>query len=129
MQAWVPEDFNLHVELNQGNIIGVNMKDTKLLSKRVHFATKGQNALFSARRLRNDECTINTVDGDVSIGSYIETGLLNLQTHKGNIQIGKKLGIGKTGLIETKGGSVTVGSVFSNMATLPEQLFGSLLHL
>ncbi|TNV78736.1 hypothetical protein FGO68_gene2311 [Halteria grandinella] len=123
IQAWLPEDFNLHIHLTRGDITGMNMKDTKLLSKRVHLTTMGQNARVSARRLRNDECTISTVDGDVSIGSYIETGVLKVKTEKGNVQIGKKLGIGKNGVIETQQGCVQVGSIFSKMAQLPEQSY------
>ncbi|TNV79073.1 hypothetical protein FGO68_gene16007 [Halteria grandinella] len=123
IQAWLPEDFNLHIHLTKGDITGMNMKDTKLLSKRVHLTTMGQNARVSARRLRNDECTISTVDGIVTIGSYIETGVLKVRTEKGNVQIGKKLGIGKNGVIETKQGSIVVGSIFSKMAQLPEQSY------
>lgn len=41
IQAWLPEDFNLHIHLTKGDITGMNMKDTKLLSKRVHLTTMG----------------------------------------------------------------------------------------
>jgi hypothetical protein len=82
--AWVPEDFNLDVHI-EGNINGVNMKDTKLISKNVSFITEGRDSSVSARRLRNDMCTIKTNHGSVSIGSYIETGELDLQTESGNI--------------------------------------------
>ena len=57
--AWVPEDFNLHVQVN-GNITGINMKDTKLISKNVTLIADGQHSSVSARRLRNDKCCIMT---------------------------------------------------------------------
>jgi hypothetical protein len=120
VQAWVPEDFNLHVDIIEGDITGVNMKDTKLISSAVSLITRGTHSTIQTKRLRNDLCTLKTIDGDVKIDSYIETGLLHLETQGGNIQITKKLGIGKFGKIETQRGRVQIGSVFSNMAKLPE---------
>lgn len=90
VQAWVPEDFNLDVEIERGEIRGVNMKDTKLISKKVRLVT-GKGG-FVARRLRNDECTIRA--DRVEIGSYIETGNLDLNCKDGEVIIKKKLGIG-----------------------------------
>ena len=63
-----------------GNISGINMKDTKLISTKCSLITYGRGAGVSARRLRNDECTINTVGGNIHIGSYIETGKLDIKT-------------------------------------------------
>ncbi len=94
------------------------MKDTKLISKRVFLSsTKGA---ITARRLRNDECTLKTDGGAIRIGSYVETGDLLLETRGGDVVISKRLGIGKRGLL-SKAGSVSIGSVFSNMAALPEK--------
>ena len=100
LYAHIPQDFNLSVRVT-GNIEGTNMKDTKLISKKVYLHTTGDHAHISARRLRNDECKIKTKDGDIRIGSYIETGVLHLDTQCGNIQIGKKLGINKYGSLRT----------------------------
>ncbi len=76
-----------------------------------------------ARRLRNDSCTIKTSKGDVAIGSYIETGVLDLETKEGNVTVGKKLGINKNGTIKTKSGNISLGSIFSLMAHLPTPLY------
>ena len=118
MQAWVPEDFNLEVEVN-GDIAGVNMKDTKLISKKVTLKTRGEDSTITTRRLRNDECTMVTKKGDIKIGSYIETGVLDMRTEGGNVTVSKRLGIGKRGLIQGAN-DITIGSVFSNMAHLPD---------
>ena len=83
-----------------GEIRGVNMKDTKLISKRLSLVTEGEGSRVKTRRLRNDECTIRTKKGEISIGSYIETGVLRLETSGGDVTIGKKLGIGIKGLAE-----------------------------
>lgn len=80
------------------------MKDTKLISKIVRLETLAESEGISARRLRNDECYVKAIDGDVVIGSYIETGDLNLETRNGNILINKKLGINKKGLLKSAKG-------------------------
>jgi hypothetical protein len=116
--AWIPEDFNLEVKIG-GSIAGVNMKDTKLISKRVSLETTGEVTGIETRRLRNDECKLRTETGDIKIGSYIETGELDLKTKDGSVLINKRLGIGKTGVIEGAK-NFKVGSVFSMMANLPE---------
>lgn len=90
--AHIPQDFKLSVRVN-GDINGINMKDTKLISKRLYLHTTGSTSSISARRLRNEECKIKSIDGDIKIGSYIETGVLRLETNSGNVQIHKKLGI------------------------------------
>ncbi len=59
-----------------GNINGVNMKDTKLISTNCKLVTSGVESTVRVRRLRNDDCEIKTVNGNVSVGSYIETGKL-----------------------------------------------------
>lgn len=83
-------------------------------------------ASISARRLRNDECTIESIDGDVRVGSYLETGILMMRTRTGQINIGKRLGIGKHGLISSRAGNFKVGSVFANMANLPKPIYSML---
>ncbi len=104
------------------------MKDTKLISKSVSLiSTRGG---VSVRKLRNDKCLIAADEGDVKIGSYLESGELHLVT-SGHLSIGKRLGVVKSGYIQA-GKSFTAGSVFSRMADLPEPLwhqrpFGSLL--
>lgn len=98
------------------------MKDTKLISKRVSLITEGDLSNISTRRLRNDECTIKTQKGQISIGSYIETGILDLSTCGGDVTIGKKLGIGIKGLAKAdllKDSTFKVSSIFSKMASLP----------
>jgi hypothetical protein len=55
VQAWIPEDFNLDIHI-LGDINGVNMKDTKLISKRVRLVTEQGNV--NVRKLRNDDCII-----------------------------------------------------------------------
>ena len=71
-------------------------------------------------------CTIESIDGDVRVGSYIETGVLMMRTEKGHISIGKRLGIGKHGLISSVAGNFKVGSVFANMANLPKPSYSML---
>ena len=55
----------------------------------------------------------------MSIGSYIETGVLDLQTKEGNVIVGKRLGINKQGTLKTGSGNISLGSVFSMMGDLP----------
>jgi hypothetical protein len=55
VQAWIPEDFNLDIHI-LGDITGVNMKDTKLISKGVRLVTEQGNV--NVRKLRNDDCII-----------------------------------------------------------------------
>jgi hypothetical protein len=57
VQAWIPEDFNLDIHI-LGDITGVNMKDTKLISKAVRLITEQGN--INVRKLRNDDCIIKT---------------------------------------------------------------------
>ncbi len=73
VQAWIPEDFNLDLHV-RGDITGVNMKDTKLISKGVTLITEEGNV--NVRKLRNDECIIATSKGSVKIASYLESGEL-----------------------------------------------------
>ncbi|CDW72428.1 UNKNOWN [Stylonychia lemnae] len=122
LYAHIPQDFNLDVHVN-GDITGVNMKDTKLIAKKVHLETTGSNTQIQTRRLRNDECKLKTNDGNILVGSYIETGVLNLETNSGNVLINKKLGINQRGTLKTQNGLIQIGSVFSNMAHLPEALY------
>lgn len=82
------------------------MKDTKLVGKRINLQTTGQHSQITSRRLRNERCSLKTIDGDIKIGSYIETGDLMLETHSGNILINKKLGINKSGLLKSERGLI-----------------------
>ena len=75
MYAHIPQDFNLDIKV-KGNIKGMNLKDTKLISSTCKLETIGQTSSIWARRLRNDECQIKTIDGNIVIGSYIETSNL-----------------------------------------------------
>jgi hypothetical protein len=61
-----------------GDIVGVNMKDTKLISKAVSFITEQGNV--NVRKLRNDDCTIKSQNGSIKIGSYLESGELKITT-------------------------------------------------
>eukprot|EP00347_Sterkiella_histriomuscorum_P019042 403343188 len=117
--AHIPQEFKLSVRVN-GDINGVNMRDTKLLSRRIYLQTTGTNSSITTRRLRNEECKIKAIDGDVKIGSYIETGILRLETQNGNVLINKKLGINQNGLLKTHNGLIQIGSIFANMANLPD---------
>lgn len=76
------------------------MKDTKLISKSLSLITTSGN--ITARKLRNDQCVIRSASGGhVCIGSYLESGELLIQG--GNVTVGKRLGIVKSGLIEIGG--------------------------
>ena len=75
--AWIPEDFNLEVTV-EGSITGLSMKDTKLISKQCELITHGVDSPIMLRKLRNDTCVIKALDGPVHVGSYIETGMLQL---------------------------------------------------
>lgn len=75
--AHIPQHFNLKVRVN-GNIKGVNPKDTKLISTECTLQTFGDDATLTARRLRNDICNLETIDGDINIGSYVESGKLRI---------------------------------------------------
>jgi len=101
VHTWVPEDFNLDVSIN-GDITGVNMKDTKLISKSL--SLRSESGSIRARRLRNDKCVIEALRGDIDIGSYIESGDLMMRTGTGEIKVTKRLGVVQRGTVVSEGG-------------------------
>jgi hypothetical protein len=70
VQAWVPEDFNLDVQ-TRGNITGVNMKDTKLISKGLELISEEGGVRL--RRARNDRCLLVAERGSIDVWSYVES--------------------------------------------------------
>jgi len=62
----------LDIETN-GSITGINPGDSKFLGSLARFVTTGETSGVSARRVRSDSCKIKTLDGNVLIGSYIES--------------------------------------------------------
>jgi hypothetical protein len=95
----------------KGHINGVNMKDTKLISKNIQLIS--EEGSITTRRLRNDICVIEATKGDVTVGSYVESGDLNIKVGSGEIKVAKRLGIVKNGRVETQGGKLKVSSIFS----------------
>lgn len=53
----------------------------------------------------------------MTIGSYVEAQDVSIKTPE-QLQIGKKMGVAKIGQVWSKG--FKAGSIFSNMAKLPE---------
>jgi hypothetical protein len=96
VQAWVPEDFNLDVH-TRGSITGVNMKDTKLISKGLELISEEGDVRL--RRARNDRCLLVAERGSIDVGSYVESGQLEIRTGSGDISVTKRLGIVKSGKI------------------------------
>ena len=117
VQAWIPEDFNLDIHVS-GDITGVNMKDTKLISKGISLVT--DEGSVNVRKARNDECFISAPKG-VKVGSYLESGDLKIVS-QGDVEVTKRLGIVKKGSISSSG-TIKCGSIFSQMANLPKQAF------
>lgn len=74
-----------------GDIQGFNTKDSKLISKRVKM--ESLNGKIFSKRLRNDNCEIKTFSGDILIGSYLESGILDVQSDQGSILVNKRLGL------------------------------------
>jgi hypothetical protein len=96
VQAWVAEDFNLDVH-TRGSITGVNMKDTKLISKGLELISEEGDVRL--RRARNDRCLLVAERGSIDVGSYVESGQLEIRTGSGDISVTKRLGIVKSGKI------------------------------
>ena len=94
------------------------MKDTKLISNYCRLITEGESSI-SAKRIRSDDCRLQSVNGDISIGSYVESGMVEISSINGNIKISKKVGINEKGLIKTNQGKIDIGVIYSNMANLP----------
>ena len=74
----------MDIETN-GSIVGVNPGDSKFLGSQARFVTRGESSEVRARRVRSDSCEIQTLNGNVLIGSYIESRTLSIKTEKGNI--------------------------------------------
>ena len=51
------------------------------------------------RRARNDTCLLVAERGSIAVGSYVESGQLEIRTGSGDISITKRLGIVKSGKI------------------------------
>lgn len=98
-----------------GDITGVNPGDSKFLGSTVNLVS--HEGTVRARRLRCDDCYIKS-KGPVSIGSYVEAQTVQISTPE-FVQIGKRMGVAETGTIWAKG--FKAGSIFSNMAKLPEK--------
>ena len=80
----VPQDYNFDVEVN-GSVLGVNPGDSKLLGNQARLVTTGKDSTVRVRRLRTDECFVKTVNGSVTVDSYIEAQRLHIQTQRGPI--------------------------------------------
>lgn len=96
MYAHIPQDFNIDIEVN-GEITGLNLGDTKFLGSKARIVTSGVDSSIKARRLRTDDCQIQTIHGDILVGSYVESSNLLISTAKGNVSIQKKLGVSGKG--------------------------------
>ena len=81
----------------RGSITGVNMKDTKLISKGLELISEEGDVRL--RRARNDRCLIVAERGSIDVGSYVESGQLEIRTGSGDISVTKRLGIVKSGKI------------------------------
>ena len=57
--AHIPQDFNLDVHTT-GSISGFNQGDSKFLGMQARLVTSGASETISARRLRCDDCFIET---------------------------------------------------------------------
>ena len=126
--AHIPQDFNLDLETH-GSIRGVNLGDSKYLGTATRFVTHGEDSSIAARWVRTDSYFIKSVGGAVEFGSYLEAQNLLLETC-GNILVAKRLGIAQKGEIFQTNTKIPgqrlkfkVGSLFSNMASLPRQNF------
>lgn len=95
------------------------MKDTKLISNFCILKATGPNASIKTRRIRADECHLETLQGDITIGSYVEATKLKILTQDGSVTIHKKLGLGEKGLIETGRGMLNLSAIYSNIANMP----------
>lgn len=71
----------------------MNNGDSKLLANQITLKTTGLDKSISAKRVRCKHGLISSVDGNISIGSYVEGYQLEIKSEKGNIGIGKKLGV------------------------------------
>ena len=56
------------------------MKDTKLIGNYCILKSIGENSIIQAKRIRTDDCQIRAINGNINIGSYIEAGVLDIET-------------------------------------------------
>ncbi len=57
MFAHIPQEFNVDIETN-GNILGVNLEDSKFQGLLSRLITSGTDSYVKARRIRTDQCQI-----------------------------------------------------------------------
>ena len=88
--AHIPQDFNIDVRTN-GNILGVNAGDSKLLALKVHL--ESLEGTVTARRLKTDDCYL--AGERVQINSSIEAAKLVCSAGPGGFSVSKRIGIGK----------------------------------
>lgn len=69
--AHIPEDFNLDLETN-GNIVGACQGPTKYVGSIARFVGTGPQSTIDIRKVRSDTLEMKTVEGGISVGSYIE---------------------------------------------------------
>ena len=96
--------------------MGINAGDSKLLALKVRLHSELGGV--TARRMRCDECDLKGGER-VQITSSIEAGQLNCQAGAGGFIVGKRIGIGKKGRVDSAGG-IKIGSIFSKMRDLAE---------
>ena len=97
-----------------GNITGVNTGDSKLLALKINL--QSDRGSVTARRMRSDD--IHLKGSRVQITSSIEASKLSCEAGPGGFIVNKRVGIGKTGKIDSAG-HIKIGSVFSMMRELP----------
>ena len=120
--AHIPEDFNLDLETT-GNIIGACPGPTKYVGSIARFIGNGPQSTIDVRKVRSDTLEMKTIEGSISVGSYIETQYLDMESQGGAISITKRLGLNKKGTIKQHSTKpFFVSSIFSNMAELPKKM-------
>lgn len=76
-----------------------------------------EKGTITARRIKADDCSLNA--NGVEILSSLEAARLKVEAGELGLIVKKRLGVGEFAKIESKG-PIKIGSVFSNMASLPE---------
>jgi len=111
--AHIPQDFNIDINTT-GHINGLSPGDSKLLAMAAHMTSKRGGV--NIRRLKADLCNLVGAT-HVQVTSSLEAGSFSCQAGAGGFSVGRRLGIGKQGRIDSEG-KVKIGSIFSNMRDL-----------
>ena len=74
---------------------------------------------MTTRRLRSDECYLQ--GEGVQVSSSLESRLLDINAGSNGFLVNKRLGVGEKATCNSLG-KVKIGSVFSNMARLPDRV-------